>query len=71
MEAIVHRNLCREKSVKKVEKSSFIQKIDIRLRRSEDCSTTTFAFFVLLTKAFRLFDLLGLFYFMRYLNRAV
>jgi len=32
IEAIVQRNLRVQKSVKKVEKSSFIQKVDIRLR---------------------------------------
>ena len=33
MEAIVHRNLRLEKSVKKVEKSRFIQKRDIRFHQ--------------------------------------
>ena len=33
MEAMIHRNLRPEKSVKKVEKSNFSQKIDIRVRR--------------------------------------
>ena len=37
MEAIVHRNLPLEKSVRKVEKSSFIQKRDIRFHHFQLC----------------------------------
>ena len=50
MEAIVHQNLRLEKSVKKVEKSSFLQKIDLpfgslnlnSICGCENCSTTIF-----------------------------
>ena len=81
MEAIVHRSLRLETSMKKVEKSSFIRKIDLRFRHLQlhlwewrffDNYICFFLFFLrFLRKRFAFSDLLGLFYFVRYLNRAV
>ena len=78
MEAIVHRNLRLEKSMKKEEKSSFIPKIDIRFRhlqlylREWRLFDNYICFFCSFDENVCFFsDLLGLFYFVRYLNRAV
>ena len=77
MEAMVHRNLRLEKSVKKVENSSFIQKIHIRFHHLQlylwvwRLFDNYIYFFLLLTHTFRLFSCIGLFYFVQYLNRAV